>query len=213
MLNRKQEQRSSASGRRQVAGVVIFVVAMMMLSGTVTVQAQKMPGAFSPGQWFGSINPHHHTAYYLPYYDRDRALWDFFIPCFCPGCRGRYYSGGYWYPSTFRWSRYDVPNYRWWTFGEGFVDEYGTGGIWTAGDPTMTAELKAIQTVERERVAARMRNAAPRMTGRRGMGSTGISTSRGSSTSSSGRGSSIGSSGGGSSIGSSGGGGGRSGKK
>ncbi len=139
-----------------------------------------------------------------PYYDQFRFPWDYFYPRFGPRVHGRRYAGGYWYPWTYRWGRYDVPNYTWWSFGEGFVDEYGTGGIWTASDPRKTTELKAIQTVEREIQTRRVTREATRITQRRGMGSSGISMGRGSSS---------GSSGGGSSIGSSGGGGGRSGKK
>ncbi len=181
-----------------LAAIVLFVTLIFLATGTV--RAQEIPYSLSMGGWSHAGD---HTARYLPYYDPDRLALEAFYPCFHPGCHGRRYSGGDWYPWTFRWGRYDVPSDRWWTFGEGFFDEYGTGGIWTASDPRKTTELKAIQTVERERMAIRMRNEAPRITGRRGMGSTGISASRGSS---------IGSSGGGSSIGSSGGGG-RSGKK
>lgn len=189
---------SDATGSGRFLLVALFLAAMLLLSGTVTVEAQMKSYALDQGTWHQMVNPRNHVPYYLPSYDQRHWIFDCLFFNLCRYGHTRRYEDGYWYPWTFRWGRYDVPNYDWWSFGEGFYDEYGTGAIWTAGEPSLSAELKAIQTIERERVAAlAMRKSSRSMRGP-GIRSTGISSSRGSSIGSSGGGSSIGSSGGGS---------------
>jgi uncharacterized membrane protein YgcG len=210
MLNRKQELINGASGNWFLVRVAVVLFALLMISGAVTVQAQKMPGAFSSGDWFGSINPHYHTPYYLPYYDGNRVNDDLclFNNYFFRLRRANPYETGYWYPWSFSWGRYDIPSERWWTFGEGVYDEYGTGGIWTADAPLLVMARKtAVGPLPLQvKPVTRAIKPPPRVARRSGFRSTGTSSSRGSSISSSGGGSSKGSSGGGSSFGSSGGG-------
>jgi uncharacterized membrane protein YgcG len=168
----------------------------MLLSGTVTAEAQMK--SFSPGMFTKPVSPRNHTPYYLPYYDQRHWVFECLYFNLCRYDRNRRYEDGYWYPWFFLWGRYDEPNERWWTFSAEFFDEYGTGGIWKSREPSKGGELKAIQTIERERMAALAMRESPRSMRGSGFRSTGISSSRGSSISSSGGGSSIGSSGGGS---------------
>lgn len=134
MIKRKQEQTIGATGWGQVVRVTVLLVALLLLSGVVPVQAQKMPYSFTTGEWFHAVNPKDHTPYYLPYYDPDRMMNAYLFPCFYWDHYARRHQRWDWYPWTSRWGRYDVPNDYWWSFGEGFYDEYGTGWLNTAAD-------------------------------------------------------------------------------
>lgn len=202
MLNTKQEHIRSASGRGRMIQVALCLALFLMLSGAVTVQAQKMPFSFAAGDWPQVVGPRDHTPFYLPSNDGDRYRDWLYSGPFPRPHRSRYshpYDPGYWYHWTFYWGRYDVPNDRWWSFGEGYFDERGNGGTWTASEPPLTANriAQARKAVERRSPEAPVVKNPPRVTRRSGISSSGISASGGSSFGGSGGGSSGGSSRGG----------------
>jgi len=203
-MKKQQEQIITASSRGTVVRLAFVLAVLLLFTVAMPAQAQKMPFSFTTDEWFEFVNPRHPVPYYLPSYDGDLYRDWMIYSCFLSNVHGyrcsHRYDRGYWYPWTFRWGRYDIPNNSWWTFGEGYFDEYGTGVIWTAEKPLLMAERKARsgQAIQRREPAVRVARETPGMTRRSSMGSSGISASGGSSFGSSGGGSSIGSSGGGS---------------
>jgi len=150
MLESRQRSACSGFARRMLFPAAVLL-ALVVLAGAQPAQAQTYYSSMKALSWSHGVNTRDHLPYYLPSYDRRcpgdwHAFWSMFY-------RDRYRGQYYWYPWTWRWGRYDVPSDYWWAFGEGFVDEYGAGVVYRAGDPRLAAwgamaRVKPLQRID-----------------------------------------------------------------